>query len=236
MKMSEEVNELFTGMFKLKGKLKQPKFDASVDYTTREGKRIKFDYATLRAIEEAVRTAAQESESGIDFQQEVTNENNTLTVTTIIYHISGQWIQHGPFVFPNSGTNPQGLGSLTTYARRYALAAAFGIAADKDDDAQTADDNQQQTKQTQNQPPQVINEKQLNELKAHANACAEVGGHPPEVYLEEIAKMGHVSSVEELLSENFMPAKAELIKWRQNFIEEQKKKEARKNDIPWGRS
>lgn len=36
MKMSEGVDELFNGMFLLKSKLKQPKFDSSVDYRTKK--------------------------------------------------------------------------------------------------------------------------------------------------------------------------------------------------------
>ncbi|WP_370447142.1 ERF family protein [Vagococcus sp. AM17-17] len=160
MKMSEEVDELFNGMFLLKSKLKQPKFDSSVDYKTKKGDRTKFEYATLKAIEEAIREAAQAATSGIDFQQEVINENNSLAVNTIIYHTSGQWVMHGPFTFPTNGQNPQGLGSLSTYARRYALSAAFGIAADKDDDGQAANNDH---KENQQEPYQ--NEQQSNEQK-----------------------------------------------------------------------
>jgi hypothetical protein len=143
MEMSENVTDLFKGMYALKGKLEQPKFDGKVDYTTKKGERTKFEYATLKAIEESIRKAAQDSESGIDFQQEVTNEDNCLKVRTILTHSSGQYIIHGPFIFPNSGSNPQGLGSLTTYARRYSLSSVFGIAADKDDDGQIANDSQE---------------------------------------------------------------------------------------------
>ena len=134
---SENLKELFDGMYKLKSKLIQPRFDAEVAYTTKK-RSMNFQYATLKAIEEAIRKAAQESESGIDFQQNVVNENNALKVTTIITHVSGQYIVHGPFEFPNSGTNPQGLGSLTTYARRYSLSARLELQTDKDDDGQTA--------------------------------------------------------------------------------------------------
>ncbi|WP_290439936.1 ERF family protein [Vagococcus lutrae] len=163
MKMSEGVDELFNGMFLLKSKLKQPKFDSSVDYRTKKGDRTKFEYATLKAIEEAIRKAAQTSESGIDFQQEVINENNNLSVNTIIYHKSGQWVLHGPFTFPTSGQNPQGLGSLSTYARRYALSAAFGIAADKDDDGQAANETQKE-RQKNTQPTQSDNQKEIETL------------------------------------------------------------------------
>ncbi|EGO5061057.1 single-stranded DNA-binding protein, partial [Enterococcus faecalis] len=83
---SENLKELFDGMYKLKSKLIQPRFDAEVAYTTKKGP-MNFQYATLKAIEEAIRKAAQESESGIDFQQNVVNENNALKVTTIITHV-----------------------------------------------------------------------------------------------------------------------------------------------------
>ena len=61
---SENLEKLFDGMYKLKSKLTQPKFDAEVAYSTKKGA-MNFQYATLKAIEEAIRKAAQESESGI---------------------------------------------------------------------------------------------------------------------------------------------------------------------------
>lgn len=46
---SENLEKLFDGMYKLKSKLTQPKFDAEVAYSTKKGA-MNFQYATLKAI------------------------------------------------------------------------------------------------------------------------------------------------------------------------------------------
>lgn len=143
MKTSEETNEIYKGLYQLKGKLQQPKFDASVNYGTKNGGEMKFEYATLKSIESAIRNAAQESDSGIDFGQDVVTSDNHVAVTTCVYHSSGQYILYGPLGFPCNTKNPQSLGSVITYAKRYSLASSFGVVADGDDDAKIgADENE----------------------------------------------------------------------------------------------
>jgi hypothetical protein len=56
-----------------------------------------------------------------------------VSVTTRLIHTSGQWIQFGPLTVPMSKQDAHGVGSATTYARRYGLSAALGIVADDDD-------------------------------------------------------------------------------------------------------
>jgi hypothetical protein len=51
---------------------------------------------------------------------------------TTLMHASGEWIA-GTMEMPVQQQNAQGFGSAITYARRYALAAILGIAADDDD-------------------------------------------------------------------------------------------------------
>ncbi|BDH65487.1 TPA: ERF family protein [Enterococcus faecalis] len=208
---SENLEKLFDGMYKLKSKLTQPKFDAEVAYSTKKGA-MKFQYATLKAIEEAIRKAAQESESGIDFQQNVVNENNALKVTTIITHISGQYIIHGPFEFPNSGTNPQGLGSLTTYARRYSLSAAFGIAADKDDDGQTAAEKNSDTPKVN-----LISGKQLATLNDHIRQLSELSNSELDYVRNELSKELNIDVNENMPASMFNKAIGVLKQWIQQF-------------------
>jgi hypothetical protein len=57
-------------------------------------------------------------------------------VYTRLLHTSGQWIE-SLCPIPN-GTDMQKMGSAITYARRYSLSAICGIAADEDDDAESA--------------------------------------------------------------------------------------------------
>lgn len=145
MQFSEDRSEIFKGMYKLKSKLTQPKFDSEVEYKDRKGNLIKFKYASLGAIENAIRTAAQESESGIDFEQEAVTDGNKVNILTLITHETGQYVMHGPMAFMGS-ENPQALGSTITYGKRYALSAAFGIAADSDDEKKLAHDTEETDK------------------------------------------------------------------------------------------
>lgn len=55
-----------------------------------------------------------------------------LHMTTLITHQSGQWVR-SELSIPLGKVDAQGYGSATTYARRYALSAAVGIAPEDDD-------------------------------------------------------------------------------------------------------
>ena len=58
--------------------------------------------------------------------------SGAVCVTTTLLHKSGQWIRSRIKV-PMSKVDAQGVGSATTYGRRYGLAAMVGV-AQKDDD------------------------------------------------------------------------------------------------------
>lgn len=64
-------------------------------------------------------------------------EDGRLLIRTRIIHSSGECMEFGPLA-GSVGGEWRSIGSGITYARRYALAAALGIAADEDDDAATA--------------------------------------------------------------------------------------------------
>lgn len=58
-------------------------------------------------------------------------------LTTMLLHKSGQFIGGTVFI-PLERNNAQGLGSATTYARRYGVQAIIGMVAEKDDDGEAA--------------------------------------------------------------------------------------------------
>ena len=66
------------------------------------------------------------------------NEHGFLLITRLM-HGSGGYIE-GEYPLPNIPDQPQKIGSAMTYARRNALAAISGIAAEEDDDAEAATD------------------------------------------------------------------------------------------------
>ena len=56
-----------------------------------------------------------------------------MTVETVFVHESGEMLECGKLHVPASKQDPQGYGSALTYARRYSLMAAAGIAPEDDD-------------------------------------------------------------------------------------------------------
>ncbi|WP_423410814.1 ERF family protein [Heyndrickxia sp. MSNUG] len=78
------------------------------------------------------------SENGISYTQSIVSSDAGIGVQTMIMHISGEYIIHEPFYLPVAQKTAQSGASSATYARRYALSAAFGIVADEDDDGNFA--------------------------------------------------------------------------------------------------
>jgi hypothetical protein len=56
-----------------------------------------------------------------------------VTVETVFVHESGEMLECGKLHVPAAKHDPQGYGSALTYARRYSLMAACGIAPEDDD-------------------------------------------------------------------------------------------------------
>ncbi|MQS44273.1 ERF family protein [Companilactobacillus mishanensis] len=143
MQMSEEITDWTAGMIEFRKKLIQPAKDAKnpffrSKYVTLEG--------TINSADNAFKEMAKES--GLTFAQEVTSDTSTATISvmTLISHVSGQWVMFGPFNVPagkkkDGSVDAQTYGSSTTYAKRYALSAALGIASDIDDDGNGASSN-----------------------------------------------------------------------------------------------
>lgn len=63
--------------------------------------------------------------------------DHNIYLTTMLAHISGQWMRD-TFAMPIVKVDPQGVGAAVSYARRYSLQAFLNIAADLDDDAESA--------------------------------------------------------------------------------------------------
>ena len=88
-------------------------------------------YADLGACLEAVEDALLDN--GIALYQETSPDDTGVTIETILLHESGESIRSGKLHVPAAKQDPQGYGSALTYARRYSLMAACGIAPEDDD-------------------------------------------------------------------------------------------------------
>jgi hypothetical protein len=92
---------------------------------------FKSKYADLGACIEAVEPALLDN--GIAFIQETFEDASGVTVETVFLHESGEERRCGKLHVPAAKNDPQGFGSALTYARRYSLMAACGIAPEDDD-------------------------------------------------------------------------------------------------------
>lgn len=105
---------------------------AKVD--TKAGGNYTYKYADLSDLLEAVRPLL--AANGLFVSQDCIRRASMIDVYTTIGHKSGEYVDFGPMSF-DAGSTPQAAGSAVTYARRYALLAALGMATE-DDDGQAA--------------------------------------------------------------------------------------------------
>jgi hypothetical protein len=103
---------------------------------TREGqaRAAKFTYADLSDLIEMAKPILQMH--GLAFQTHNGRAAGGVTAETVFIHTSGESMRTGAtFVGVPDEAGGQAFGSAYTYARRYSLLAALGVAADDDDGA-----------------------------------------------------------------------------------------------------
>lgn len=88
-------------------------------------------YADLGNVVDAIKPAIVKH--GLWFTQVSHNVPEHAAIETIIVHSSGETMSCGVVAVPVSKQDAQGYGSAMTYARRYSLSAAFGVAPEDDD-------------------------------------------------------------------------------------------------------
>jgi hypothetical protein len=92
---------------------------------------FKSKYADLAAVIDATDDGL--SKNGLAIVQSPMLNGNSVTVTTMIVHSSGQWMR-ADLIMPSDKMTAQGVGAAITYARRYSYQAFVSVAAEVDDD------------------------------------------------------------------------------------------------------
>lgn len=123
MQHSEQINEIFAALAKAQGAYEATTKD-------RENPHFKSSYATLASGLNAARKAL--SANALGYVQSLQTEEHGVNVETMLGHASGQWIAFSTFV-PAAKFDAQGIGSASTYARRYAIFSMLGLAPEDDD-------------------------------------------------------------------------------------------------------
>ena len=124
MDKSESIKELASALAKAQGEFAGAVKDTSNPF-------FKSKYADLESCVSAIKSPL--AKHGLSFVQVSHNQENSATIETIIMHSSGEWLSAGLVAVPVTKADAQGFGSAMTYARRYSLSAAFGIAPEDDD-------------------------------------------------------------------------------------------------------
>ena len=88
-------------------------------------------YADLAVCIEAVIDALHAN--GIALVQHTDQSDKGVIVSTVFLHESGEHMETGSIFVPAAQNSPQAFGSALTYARRYSLMTACGIAPEDDD-------------------------------------------------------------------------------------------------------
>ncbi|EPG1054130.1 TPA_asm: single-stranded DNA-binding protein [Listeria monocytogenes] len=179
MKMSESVIELSVALSKFQEKVEQPAKTANNPF-------FKSSYVPLENVISAVKKHAPDL--GLSYIQIPLTEENKVGVKTILMHASGEFVEFDPFMLPLDKNTAQGAGSALTYARRYTLSAAFGIASDEDDDGNSASGNTKPSNKNQAKPQtqnnNLASDAQRKAIFAKAKVVGEPFGHDAKFVLE----------------------------------------------------
>lgn len=160
---SENITELAQALIAVQKKMTPAMKDGKNPFT-------KSNYATLNSVMESCREVLLEN--GIWMTQlpvpaPIELGPGYLGLMTKLTHAkSGQW-QSSLTVIPLPKTDPQGMGSAITYARRYALTSMLGMITEDDDaeSAKIADPNRPQTRPQEQGKYQQRQPRQMREVQ-----------------------------------------------------------------------
>ena len=129
MEKSLEINELAAAMSALM---------ADVENAGKDKISYGFKYADLAQILSIVRPVLAKHGLAVSQHPQIDEQATSVSVETIVMHKSGQYMSSVlsmPAVAGKGMSAAQAVGSIITYARRYALAAVLSISQEDDDGA-----------------------------------------------------------------------------------------------------
>lgn len=129
MKHSESIANLAAALAKFQAEVIDPTKDEKNPF-------FKSKYVPLDGLIAAVRPVL--TKHGLSYLQFPSGDGQNITVTTMLLHESGEFIESEPFTLRAAKVDAQGAGSAVTYARRYSLSSILGVAWQEDDDGNAA--------------------------------------------------------------------------------------------------
>lgn len=128
MDKSEQIKDLAIALSKAQGELTPAPYDST-------NPAFRSKYASLASFQETYRPVL--ARHGLSLVQTVSSDADGHYVSSMLLHITGQFLSCRMKLILQKN-DMQGLGSATTYAKRYQASAMLGISADEDDDGNAA--------------------------------------------------------------------------------------------------
>lgn len=129
MKRSESIKELAVAMCKAQAEMGNPAFDSKNPH-------FKSNYASLASVRNTVLPVL--AKHGLSLMQDLVSTEDGVKCVNLVMHNSGEWIETEGITVPVDRKNAHGMGSASTYARRFSLMALVTVVGDTDDDGNTA--------------------------------------------------------------------------------------------------
>jgi len=184
---SEHIGDLAAALAKAQTEVGTVHKDSSNPY-------FKSNYASLAAVWEATRPIL--SKHQLSVVQMPSHDEAGYYVETQLMHSSGQWIRSRTYMKP-AKDDPQGIGSLISYARRYALQAVTMICPD-DDDGEAAMGRNASTQKPVESPKPVQKaetakpqEKKPTEATKAKETQSKFNGENHQALFQELMKLGY---------------------------------------------
>ena len=134
---SESTAAIATALAKAQTELTNPeKAMVGTVYNVRSDSPQRFRYASLSSGLDIIRKTLGAQQIAIAQTTDIDRASQTVNLTTVLLHTSGEWISsHWPVCQVSETSAPRRMGAALTYARRYALFTMVGIAGEDDLDA-----------------------------------------------------------------------------------------------------
>lgn len=200
-----DFNSLYEALAETQNNIEQPKKDAS-------NPMFKSSYVTLDAVINAIVKARKASGAKFFFTNVV---QDGIMFTRIIGYgetldLSGSKVADD---LGNRGTNSaQAEGSALTYARRYSLSMAFGIASDVDDDGNGAGSSKRKPEANK-----TISQEKLVLLEKLITETSQLSGQDMMAFT---LKAANVSALKFVTEENYKPLLAKVTEWHKKAEEQ----------------
>lgn len=200
-----DFNSLYEALAETQNNIEQPKKDAS-------NPMFKSSYVTLDAVINAIVKARKASGAKFFFTNIV---QDGVMFTRIIGYgetldLSGSKVADD---LGNRGTNSaQAEGSALTYARRYSLSMAFGIASDVDDDGNGAGSSKRKPEVNK-----TISQEKLVLLEKLITDTSQLSGQDMMAFT---LKAANVAALKFVTEENYKPLLAKVTEWHKKAEEQ----------------